>query len=304
VIVSTASFEATATLPAAALNFNASFEAAGRLFSFGNPKVPEQKNSNTSHKPAKHLAVEHLNFSYDETDYPTLQDINFELHQGEKKAIVGISGAGKTSLLDLFLRFQDPSSGKVLVDQIDLREIDPANLPRIFGMIPQNPYVFTTSLRENLKLAKPEASDSALKHALVQAELWDWVDRLPDGLDTWVEEHGIRMSAGERQRLAIARVLLQDTPFILLDEPTANLDPVNETRVLQNLFRLSQNKGILLVTHRLRLLEQMDEILVLDGSTIAERGDYGELIQKGQIFTRLVELDQDSLAENKFLKND
>ncbi|MBP9040268.1 MAG: thiol reductant ABC exporter subunit CydC [Anaerolineaceae bacterium] len=302
-LVTSATFEAVSTMPSAAINLNSSIDSAKRLFAFHRPefevKPPDRK---ILIPPGSELLFKKIRLIYPDTLQPVLMDVSFSLRTGEKKAIVGVSGAGKTSLLNLLFRFYSPSSGNILIDGINLQSIDQSDLHSIYGVVSQSPYLFSTSLRENLLLAKPAATDEELLQALDQAELGEWVHRLPDGLDTWLGERGMKMSAGERQRLAIARLILQDPPILLLDEPTANLDPVNETRILKNLFANFSKKSILLVTHRLTLLEHMDEILVLDHGEIIERGNYFDLMAREGRFKRMVDFADDLVSfENESL---
>lgn len=293
-MVTSASFEAVTIMPSAAVNLNSSLSSANRLFGVGGQELeirqPDRKNSIP---PGDEVFFNKISLVYPDALKPVLQGISFSIHKGEKKAIVGVSGAGKTCLLNLLMRFQIPTSGRILIDGIDLQSIAQPNLPSIFGVVSQSPYLFSTSLRENLQLARPGAVDKEILMALEQAELGEWAGKLPDGLDTWLGENGVRMSAGERQRLAVARLILQNPPILLLDEPTANLDPINETHILNNLFTIFCSKTILFVTHRLTLLERMDEILVLDHGEIIERGKYTDLLACEGKFKRMVTFEED-----------
>jgi ATP-binding cassette subfamily C protein CydC len=294
-LAASASFEATVSMPSVAANLNASLDSARRLFSINGSTPQAATDAMLSIPSGYEVVLEDVSFSYQEDHHSILKNINLKLKKGEKKALIGASGAGKTSLLNILLRFYDSFTGCVEVGGTDLRKIDPANIHKVFGIIPQFPYIFNASLRENLLLAKANATDEDLLKALSLAELNDWFATLANGLDTWLGEHGTKMSAGERQRLATARIILQDPPVVLLDEPTANLDPINESRLLDTLFRIFEGKGMLLTTHKLRILDSMDEIIVLDNSTIIERGGYNELMSKDGIFKRLIELDHDLL---------
>ncbi len=293
-----ASFEATASLPSAASNLNSSLASARRLFSIDGTA---QSSVEIGHcEPGgQELKIEKLSFSYTGNSPVILREVNLDLKRGQRKALVGVSGAGKTSLLNLLLGFQTSYTGKILVDGCEINNIDRAYLHRIFGVVPQSIYIFNASLRENLLLAKESASDEEICRALALVQLERWLKNLPQGLDTWLGEHGMKMSAGERQRLAAARIVLQDPPMVLLDEPTANLDPINETNLLDNLFSLFQDKGILLITHKLHLLEQMDEIILLHHSTIAEHGSYTTLMNRDGLFSRLAKLEDDRLMQNE-----
>lgn len=295
-LIAHASFEATAGMPAAAANLNASLNSARRLFSIGKSTWDTAEGSSLkSISNDDLLALEEVSFSYPGERQMVLQDISFRLRKGQKKAIVGTSGAGKTSLLNLILRFQKPVSGRILLDGLDIQKIDLTQLHRMIGIVSQSPYIFMDSVRRNLLLAKPDASEEEMQNALQASKLDKWVNSLPDGLDAWVGEHGTKMSAGGRQRLALARIILQNPDIVLLDEPTANLDPVHESEVLNNIYSLFQDKGVLIVTHKPSLLKDMDEILILDRTMIVERGRMEELLNKGGQFQHLFELESDLL---------
>lgn len=304
-LVTSASFESVSTMPSAAINLNSSMESANRLFGIGVRELEiNPSDRKTSVPSGDELIFNEISLIYPDAPQPVLRGVSFNIQKGEKKAIVGLSGAGKTSLLNLLMQFQAPSSGNILIDGINLQSIDQSDLHSIFGLVTQSPYLFSTSLRENLLLAKPGISDKTLLEVLEQAELGEWVSTLPDGLDTWLGENGVKMSGGERQRLAVARLILQDSPILLLDEPTANLDPINETRILNNLFTVFQEKSILLVTHRLNLLERMDEILVLDHGEIIERGKYADLLASKGKFKRMAVLEDDMVIFDNEYRTD
>jgi len=298
-MVTSASFEAVSVMPAASVNLNASISSAKRLFNVGG-QILETKPFDRENPVLSggEVIFSDISLVYPDAPQPALKGISFSLYRGEKKAVVGDSGAGKTSLLNLLMRFYTPASGNIIVDGIDLQQIDPASLHSIFGVVPQSLYLFNASLRKNLQLARPGAEDKALQEALEKAGLGKWAWQLPDGLDTWLGENGVKMSAGERQRLAVARVILQDPPVLLLDEPTANLDQVNEARILDNLFTIFQDRTILLITHRLSLLEKMDEILVMNSGEIVERGKYFDLLACEGKFKRMVDFENDVVVEN------
>lgn len=297
-LVALASFEAVNPLPSAAQNLNASRISAQRLFAIGMPEGERTvKDEKVPISSAPRILLERVDFSYEPHEGKVLEDISFELYPGRKIALVGASGAGKTSLIHLLLGFQSPHAGRIMIDGVNARELDPDEARSQFAVLPQSVYLFNEDLRENLLLAKPEASDDELLFAIGQAELSDWLTSLPEGLDSWIGEHGVKMSGGERERLAIARMLLQDRPFVLLDEPTANLDQVTASKIMENLFSLYGQKGMLLITHNLDMLPRMDEILLIESARIIERGDFKSLIEKGGRFTKLYDLESDRLNE-------
>jgi ABC-type transport system involved in cytochrome bd biosynthesis fused ATPase/permease subunit len=183
------------------------------------------------------------------------------------------------------------------VDGKNICQFSPESTRRLFGVISQANYFFAKSLRKNLTYAKTDASDEELLEALHTAELDEWYISLPDGLDTWLGEQAARMSGGEAQRLAVARVLLQDTPFVLLDEPTSNLDPETENKLLTTLFRVFSDKGVLMITHRLIKLGEVDKILFLVDGRIVETGKHSELLVQNGVYSHYWKLQQDLLLD-------
>ena len=287
-----AGFEGVTPLPLAAQQLGASLEAAGRLFDLAapaqSPAAPETKSQPLS--PPMNLKVEHLSFDYGSGDDWALRDLSFTLERGKKLALIGPSGAGKSSLVNLILHFWAPDQGSIWLDQSNIAELDEDWLRRQFGVITQDTTLFSISLRDNLLLAKPDASDAELLGVLHDVELDDWLSSLPEGLDSWLGEQGVHLSAGERQRVAIARVLLQKPPFLLLDEPIANLDPRTGALIMRQLFNLAQDSGILYITHDLLHLEEMDEILLIENGKLIERGTAQELTEYQGKFAQLVKM--------------
>lgn len=297
-LVALASFEAVLPMPAASLNFNASATAAGRLFSIGeNRAAPLAETRAPDGTAAPVVLFENVNFSYATETAPVLTGIDLALSPGRKVAIVGASGAGKTSLLNLLLSFEHPQSGRISIGGMDLRDTNPDWSRNWFAVMPQSVYLFNDTLRANLLLAKPDAADEALVRALRNVDLGDWFNALPLGLDTWIGEHGMKMSGGERQRLALARTLLQDRPFIVFDEPTANLDRVTSRKVMNALFSILASKGMLIITYDMDLLREMDEIVVLGGGRITQRGTFDELSTIKGDFRNIFVLESDKLSE-------
>ncbi len=287
-----AGFEGVTPLPLAAQQLGASLEAAGRLFDLAAPAqpltVPEMKSQPLT--PPMVLKVDHLSFDYGSGEDWALRDLSFTLEQGKKLALIGPSGAGKSSLLNLILHFWVPNQGSICLDQTNINHLDEDWLRRQFGVISQDTTLFSISLRDNLLLAKPDASDAELISALHDVELDDWLSSLPEGLGSWLGEQGVHLSAGERQRVAIARILLQKPPFLLLDEPVANLDPTTGALIMRQLFNLVQHSGILYITHDLLHIEEMDEILLLENGNLIDRGTATELLGKAGRFAQLVKI--------------
>lgn len=266
------------------------FEVADRVPAVIDPPSPAGPPQSTL------LEFDKVSFGYDSSEPPALDGVSFRVEPGAKVAIVGPSGAGKSTIANLAVRFWDPRSGQVRLGRIDLRDYAQEDLRGRIGLVGQETRLFNTTLRANLRLAKPNAGDEELIAVLRRAQLGDLVDRLPHGLDTWLDEQGMRFSGGERQRLAIARALLRDAPLLILDEPTANLDPVTELGVLDAIFDLFRDRTILLITHRLIHMEEMDQVLVLDGGRIVERGTHLDLSGAGGLYQRMLDVQNQVFA--------
>jgi ABC-type multidrug transport system fused ATPase/permease subunit len=242
------------------------------------------------------LQLSNLSFSYPGQLTPVLRDISFKLESGKSLAIVGPSGAGKSTIVNLLLRFWEYSSGDIRLGGDSLHDLEQDEVRARCAVVSQGSYFFNASVNENLRLARPSASQGEIERAAQQAQIHEFILGLPKGYDTYIGEQGTRLSGGERQRLAIARALLKDAPILILDEPTANLDPLTEKQVLATLFSLMKDRTSLLITHRLVGLENMDEILVLERGQIVEHGTQAELLERGGTFQRLWELQNRILA--------
>ncbi|RII11895.1 ATP-binding/permease protein CydD [Streptomyces sp. YIM 130001] len=208
-----------------------------------------------------------------------LHGIDLTLTEGRRVAVVGPSGSGKTTLAQVLLRFLDSEDGRYTLGGVQASALDGDDVRRMVGLCAQDAHVFDSSVRENLRLARTGASDTELRTALARARLLDWVDSLPDGIDTPVGEHGARLSGGQRQRLALARALLADFPVLVLDEPAEHLDLPTADALTADLLAATEGRTTLLITHRLAGLEAVDEVLVLDHGTLVQRGPYRELVE-------------------------
>ncbi|HEY3310375.1 MAG TPA: thiol reductant ABC exporter subunit CydC [Anaerolineales bacterium] len=281
-----ASFEAVQNLPQAAHLLEANLQSARRLFEIadGTPAVREPVTALPRPESAG-IRVLGLKFSYG--DGAVLDGVDLELPPGKKMAIVGPSGAGKSTLANLLMRFWEFSEGEITLDGQDIRSYTPVDVRRMFSLVSQGTYLFNASLSENLRLASPSASREDIERACRQAELDEFVQSLPDGYETLVGERGVRFSGGERQRVAIARALLKDAPVFISDEPTANLDPATERRLVETLQRVTADRSVLWISHRLVGLEAMDEILVMEAGRILERGTHSELVKKQGLYYKL-----------------
>ncbi|MGH2443803.1 MAG: ABC transporter ATP-binding protein, partial [Chloroflexota bacterium] len=216
-----------------------------------------------------------------------LEHVNFEARPGQLIALVGPSGAGKTTMSYLLARFYDVTSGAIRIDGLDVRDLQMASLAEIIGMVTQETYLFHTTIRENLLFARPGADEADLIDATKAANIWERITDLPDGLDTVVGERGYRMSGGEKQRLAIARVVLKDPRILILDEATSALDTTSE-RLIQTAIRpLMTGRTTIAIAHRLSTILAADQILVIAAGRIVERGTHSELVQRRGVYAQL-----------------
>jgi len=232
------------------------------------------------------IGYDNIFFAYD-SDRPVLENIRFELKAGEHVALVGASGAGKSTILNLLMGFIRPQRGEILVNGMSLAALAPDTWRRQLAWIGQSPVLFHGTIRDNILLGRPDAGESDLVAAARAAQVIEFCRLLPAGLDTPVGEQGIGLSRGQAQRVALARAFLKDAPVVLLDEPTAGLDGENEQLVLAALERLTQNRTVLMATHRLENIARADRILVLTDGQIAEQGAYTDLMEPGSLFLRL-----------------
>ena len=220
---------------------------------------------------------------------PALDGLSFTVNPGETVALVGPSGAGKTTVFQLLLRFYDPQSGQIRIDGTDIATTDPAELRGRISLVPQDPVIFSTTARDNLRYGRPDATEAELHAALTAASATFLLD-LPQGLDTFLGEKGVRLSGGQRQRIAIARALLRDAPILLLDEATSALDAESEAAVQQALTHLAQGRTTLVVAHRLATIRRASRILVMDQGRIVASGTHDSLSREGGLYARLASL--------------
>ncbi|MFF5567799.1 thiol reductant ABC exporter subunit CydD [Streptomyces sp. NPDC012623] len=279
VLTPLAAFEAVSGLPLAVRHRQRSARGAERVYEVLDAPVPVQEPREPATAPASPfpLEVRGLAARYPGQRRDALGGFDLTLTEGRRVALVGPSGSGKTTLAHVLLRFLDAREGECRLGGTDLAALDGDTVRRFVGLCAQDAHLFDSSVRENLRLARTDASEHELRDVLRRARLLDWVDALPAGLDTHVGEGGARLSGGQRQRLALARALLADFPVLLLDEPAEHLDLATADELTADLLTATEGRTTLLITHRLRGLDTVDEVIVLDGGRCVERGPYAEL---------------------------
>jgi ATP-binding cassette subfamily C protein CydC len=300
-----ASFEAIAPLPAAFKDIGETLAAARRIFTLVESEPAVVEPSSPTRMPQDlTLNLQKISFTYPETDSPALHSLDFNLPVGGRIALLGPSGSGKTTLLQLLLKFRTPDPGCITLGEIPYTSLSGEEIRSRFAVATQYNHLFNASIRDNLLLANPTADQHSLEGACRVAMIHDFIAAQPEGYDTQVGELGLRLSGGQVRRLAIARALLKEAPILILDEPTEGLDPHTELLMMDNILQWSEGRSLLLITHRLRGLDRMDQILLLHEGRVTERGSHRELLAGSETYRRLCEQQQTLNTANEHNQHD
>jgi ATP-binding cassette, subfamily B, bacterial len=262
----------------------------GRIFEYLDLPVDivERPDARELQDVEGHVSIDDVWFRYAPESPWTLQEVSAEIPAGTRTALVGETGSGKTTLAYLVARLYEPQRGAVRIDGVDVRDVTLESLAATVGLVSQETYLFHASIRENLRFSCPQASDEEIEDAARAAQIHELISSLPEGYDTPVGERGYRFSGGEKQRIAIARTILRNPPVLILDEATSALDNETERAVQQALDDLARGRTTLAIAHRLSTIREADQILVLDGGRIVERGAHEELLQLGGRYAALL----------------
>ncbi len=252
------------------------------------PEIADTETSKSIPKLRGHLRFENVNFSYTE-ERPVLKNINFEVKPGEMVAVVGLTGAGKSTLVSLIPRFYDATSGRVTIDGVDVREMRLKSLRESISVVTQEPILFSSSVGENIRYGKLNASQTEIIAAAEAAQAHEFISEMAEGYDTLLGDSGSQLSGGERQRVSIARALLKDAPVLILDEPTSSLDSRSESRIFTALKRLMKDRTTIVIAHRLSTIRDADKIIVIDGGQIVGAGKHAELLRENELYRELYE---------------
>jgi ATP-binding cassette subfamily B protein len=254
-------------------------------------EVAESPRARIPERPRYDLALEHVTFAY-EPGRPVLHDVSIELQDGSVLALVGPSGAGKTTIANLIVRFWDPQQGAVRLGGIDLKDLPMDYVHRSIGLVLQDVFLFNDTVMHNIKIGNPDAGDRQVEEAARAAYAHEFIEELPHGYDTVIGERGVRLSGGQKQRISIARALLHDAPILILDEATSSVDPEAEHLIQKALARLVADRTVLVIAHRLSTIRQANEIVVLDRGRVVQRGRHEDLVDAPGLYANLYRAQQ------------
>ncbi|MFJ9679851.1 thiol reductant ABC exporter subunit CydD [Streptomyces sp. NPDC101194] len=299
VLTPLAAFEAVTGLPLAVQYRQRVKRSAERVYEVLDTPLPVSEPDSPAAAPGSPfpLEVRGLSARYAGTERDALESVDLRLTVGRRIAVVGPSGSGKTTLAQVLLRFLDARAGTYRIGGVEAASLGGDTVRRFVGLCAQDAHIFDSSIRENLRLARTDATDEELRAALDRARLLDWAEALPDGLDTLVGEHGARLSGGQRQRLALARAILADFPVLVLDEPAEHLDLATADALTADLLAATQGRTTVLITHRLQGLEAVDEVVVLDAGRIVQRGPYADLAAGEGPLRRMLDRERETVQE-------
>jgi ATP-binding cassette, subfamily C, bacterial CydD len=274
---------------AAAAGTAAARQIFGLLAEQGPDQVDPSPEANDFRlSPPFTIRLRKVSFRYPDGQEDAVQDVTLALPSGKIAALIGASGAGKTTLARLLMRFLEPQDGQILVDNLSIVSIPAEAWRKQIAWVPQMPYLFNDTIEGNIRISKPDATIEEVRRAAAQARLEDWIETLPEGLQTRVGEHGARLSGGQAQRLALARAFLRDAKLVIMDEPTASLDPQDEALLIDAITRLREGRTVLMIAHRMASAASADQVLVMDGGRLIEAGAPSELRGKGGMYDRLM----------------
>jgi len=267
---------------------SASMKRINRILSI-EPDIKEKKDA-IDREIEGEIRIERLTFAYPGSERPVLRDITFALEKGKKLGIFGKTGSGKSTLVHLIPRIFDPPEGSLFIDGHDVRDYRLLRLRRSVGFVPQDSFLFSTSIRENIAFGKPDATEEEIIEAAKVAEIYDEIMEFPDGFDTVLGERGVTLSGGQKQRIALARAILLNPPILIIDDALSAVDTETEEKILNNLKKVMAGRTSIVISHRVKAIMDSDLIIVLDNGEIIERGTHEELLEIGGFYKELYEL--------------
>ncbi|MCB0744379.1 MAG: thiol reductant ABC exporter subunit CydD, partial [Ignavibacteriae bacterium] len=264
-------------------------EAAERIFNILDTPILEFKiNKQKIDFLNSNITFENVNFTYNDKQIPAVENLNFTIECNKVTALIGESGSGKTTTTNLLLKFIQPDSGVIKISNHNLADLNRDDWLKNISLISQTPYLFHSSIKENLQIAKENITDGELISSVKFAKLDKLINKLPNGFETIIGEHGTRLSGGEAQRVAIARAFLKDAPLLILDEPMANLDPTTEAEIFDSIKQLTKNKTVIIVAHRLNTIKSADNFLLFNENKVVAQGKHDELLKSNKYYLELI----------------